>query len=77
MKMDQCFNCGKWHDRSYIDRRYCCKKCQVEDLGREQAEKSNSLYTWVINAVLLTMVGGAILTIIGKVVYTCIKKLTQ
>lgn len=41
--MKHCIVCGKRHDETFVDLRYCSKKCKLEDFAgdREQVERDN------------------------------------
>jgi hypothetical protein len=70
MEPETCIWCGRTIRGDKIGTSYCCRKCQIDDLGRKGAEKDNQKATESAALGCLIMIIGAIVYI----VYNVIKK---
>jgi endogenous inhibitor of DNA gyrase (YacG/DUF329 family) len=71
--MKECIVCHRTHDESYVDRRYCCKRCKLEDFGgdKDAVEKNNVTQAKIRNYAVMGVLGFIACTVL----YTAVRVL--
>jgi len=68
--MKRCIICNRPHDGSYIDPRYCCKRCKLEDYDgdNDAVEKDNVTQSKIRNYAVVGVLGiGALMVFIAAI----------